>query len=122
MVKKILVVDDNLDNRTIIAHMLKLSGYQVVTASDGEQAIVATEHETPDLVLMDLSMPVLDGWSATSQIKAKAHLAHVPVIAVTGHVTHDDIERALAVGCSDYLAKPIDFETMLVKVQSLLTA
>ncbi|MFV9505014.1 MAG: response regulator [Oscillochloridaceae bacterium umkhey_bin13] len=120
--KKILVVDDNLDNRMIIAHMLKLRGYQVVMAHDGRQAVDLTERETPDLVLMDLSMPVLDGWSAAAQIKANPNLAHVPVLALTGHVTRDDIERALRAGCSDYLAKPIDFETMIAKVQSLLAA
>jgi two-component system cell cycle response regulator DivK len=121
-VKKILVVDDNLDNRTIIAQMLKLSGYHVVTASDGLQAIDLTEREAPDLVLMDLAMPGLDGWSATSRIKARPQIAHVPVIAVTGHVTRADIERALQAGCADYLPKPIDFETMLLKVRTMLAA
>lgn len=120
--KKILVVDDNLDNRMIIAQLLKLSGYQVLTAIDGFQAIDLTASEAPDLVLMDLSMPGLDGWSATSRIKELPHRAHTPVIAVTGHVTRDEIERALRAGCVDYLAKPIDFETMLLKVRTLLAA
>lgn len=119
--KKILVVDDNFDNRNIIAQMLKLSGFSVVQASDGHQAIDMTERESPDLILMDLAMPGLDGWSAASRIKAQPHLAHVPVIAVTGHVTRDDIERALRSGCADYLAKPIDFETMLLKVRTHLS-
>lgn len=118
----ILVVDDNLDNRTIIAHMLKLSGFRVVTAGDGHQAIAMSEHESPDLILMDLAMPGLDGWSAAARIKSSASLAHVPVIAVTGHVTRDDIERALRAGCDDYLVKPIDFETMLLKVRAHLAA
>ena len=122
MKKKILVVDDNLDNRTIIAQMLKYSGYRTVMASDGHQAISMTECESPDLILMDLSMPVLDGWSATARLKAMTHLAHIPILAVTGHVIRDDIERAIEAGCSDYLAKPIDFETMLLKVESLLAA
>lgn len=120
--QKILVVDDNVDNRNIIAQMLKLSGFRVVCASDGYQAIDLTEREAPDLILMDLSMPVLDGWSATARIKARPDLLHVPVIAVTGHVTRDEIERALIAGCADYLAKPIDYETMLLKVRTLLAA
>ncbi|PDW02771.1 response regulator [Candidatus Viridilinea mediisalina] len=114
--KKILVVDDNFDNRNIIAQMLRLSGFLVVVAGDGIQAIELTERETPDLILMDLSMPRLDGWSATAQIKARPELAHVPVIAVTGHATRDDIERALNAGCRDYLIKPIDMDAMLSKV------
>jgi two-component system, cell cycle response regulator DivK len=119
---KILVVDDNFDNRNIIAQMLKLSGFQVVMASNGEQAIDMTEREAPDLILMDLAMPGLDGWSAASRIKARPDLAHVPMIAVTGHVTREEIERAIQSGCADYLAKPIDFETMLLKVRSFLAA
>ncbi|NTU82884.1 MAG: response regulator [Chloroflexales bacterium] len=118
----ILVVDDNLDNRTIIAHMLKLSGFRVVMAGDGHQALELSMREAPDLIMMDLAMPGLDGWSTTAQIKSSAHLAHVPVIAVTGHVTRDDIERALRAGCDDYLVKPIDLETMLLKVRTLLAA
>lgn len=117
--KKILVVDDNFDNRNIIAQMLRLSGFLVVVAGDGIQAIEQTERETPDLILMDLSMPRLDGWSATAQIKARPELAHVPVIAVTGHATRDDIERALNVGCRDYLIKPIDMDAMLSKVHGV---
>jgi CheY-like chemotaxis protein len=120
--KTILVVDDNLDNRSIIAQMLKLSGFRVIMAADGHQAIALSEQEAPDLVLMDLAMPGLDGWSATARLKARPEFARMPVIAVTGHVTRDDIDRALKAGCADYLAKPIDYETMLLKVRSLLAA
>ncbi|GAB4435979.1 MAG: response regulator [Chloroflexi bacterium OHK40] len=120
--KKILVVDDNFDNRMIIAQMLKLSGFGVVLASDGQQAITMSEREGPDLILMDLAMPGVDGWSAAASIRARPELAHVPMIAVTGHVTRDDIERALRAGCDDYLAKPIDYETLLLKVRTLLAA
>ncbi|RRR69540.1 MAG: response regulator [Candidatus Viridilinea halotolerans] len=118
--KKILVVDDNFDNRNIIAQMLRLSGFLVVVAGDGYQAIEMTEREIPDLILMDLSMPRMDGWSATARIKERPELAHVPVIAVTGHATRDDIERALSAGCRDYLIKPIDMDAMLHKVQGAL--
>lgn len=122
MIQTILVVDDNLDNRTIIAHMLTIGGFRSVTAASGDQAISMAEREPPDLILMDLAMPGLDGWSATAQIKARSDLAHVPVIAVTGHVTQNELERALRAGCADYLAKPIDFETMLLKVRQHLAA
>jgi two-component system, cell cycle response regulator DivK len=121
-VKKILVVDDNFDNRNIIAQMLRLSGFLVVVAGDGVQALELTEREEPDLILMDLSMPRLDGWSATARLKERPELAHVPVIAVTGHATRDDIDRALSAGCRDYLIKPIDMEAMLRKVHGALVA
>jgi CheY-like chemotaxis protein len=118
----ILVVDDNFDNRTIISQMLKLSGYQVICANDGQQAIEMAAKHRPALILMDLAMPKLDGWTATSHIKAHPELFATPVIAVTGHVTQDDIDRALRAGCEDYLAKPIDYEMMLMKVRTHLAA
>jgi two-component system, cell cycle response regulator DivK len=120
--QKILVVDDNFDNRNIIAQMLRLSGFLVVVAGDGVQAIELAEREDPDLILMDLSMPRLDGWSATARIKEQPALAHVPVIAVTGHAMRDDIDRALSVGCRDYLIKPIDMETLISMVFGALAA
>ncbi len=120
--KTILVVDDNYDNRNIIAQMLKISGYKVVCATDGLHALDMAASQQPDLILMDLAMPNLDGWSATARLKATPDLSHVPVIAVTGHVTHDEIARAIAAGCEDYLAKPIDYEMMITKVRSHLTA
>lgn len=122
MKKKILVVDDNHDNRTIIAQMLTLSGYEAVVASGGMQALELAESARPDLILMDLAMPGLDGWSTTMRLKANPRLAHLPVIAVTGHVTSEDIKRALRSGCEDYLAKPIDYEQMLQKVRVYLAA
>jgi CheY-like chemotaxis protein len=120
--KTILVVDDNSDNRNIIAQMLKISGYRAVCANDGLHALDMAASETPDLILMDMAMPRLDGWGATQRLKATPDLAHVPVIAVTGHVTHDDIARAINAGCADYLAKPIDYETMIHKVRTYIAA
>jgi two-component system cell cycle response regulator DivK len=120
-VQTILVVDDTLDNRAIIGQMLRLSGYRVLLAASGEEAIKLAEQELPDLILMDLAMPGMDGWSATEQIRSRVDLAHLPVIAVTGHVMRDEIERAIRAGCQDYLAKPIDYETMLAKVRTFLT-
>lgn len=117
---RILVVDDNADNRTIIAAMLKLNGYTVECANNGQLALDAAQRQRPDLILMDMAMPVLDGWSATQQLKAQPTTAGVPVIAVTGHVTGDDIDRARQAGCDDYITKPIDYEIMLGKVHALL--
>lgn len=122
MIKTILVVDDNHDNRTIIAQMLKISGYQTICATDGLHALELAASEMPDLILMDLAMPKLDGWGATERLKADPGLSHVPVIAVTGHVTHNEISRAIRVGCADYLAKPIDYETMILKVRTYIAA
>jgi CheY-like chemotaxis protein len=120
--KTILVVDDNFDNRNIIAQMLKISGYRVVVATDGLDALDVAASEPLDLILMDLAMPRLDGWSATARLKARPELAHVPVIAVTGHVTRDELARAMEAGCEDYLAKPIDYDTMILKVRTYLAA
>jgi CheY-like chemotaxis protein len=120
--KTILVVDDNHDNRTIIAQMLRISGYHTICATDGLHALDVAATAMPDLILMDLAMPKLDGWGATERLKADPSLSHVPVIAVTGHVTHQEISRAIHVGCADYLAKPIDYETMILKVRSHLAA
>ncbi len=118
--KTILVVDDNHDNRTIIAQMLKISGYRTIIATDGLHALDIAASERPDLILMDMAMPKLDGWSATARLKASPDLAHVPIIALTGHVTHHDIARAINVGCADVLAKPIDYEAMILKVRTYL--
>jgi CheY-like chemotaxis protein len=118
--KTILVVDDNSDNRNIIAQMLQISGYRTVCATDGLHALDVAASEMPDLILMDLAMPRLDGWGATERLKASPDLSHVPVIAVTGHVTHNEIRRAISVGCADYLAKPIDYETMILKVRTYM--
>jgi CheY-like chemotaxis protein len=120
--KTILVVDDNFDNRTIIAQMLKISGYHAVCATDGLHALDMAASEMPDLILMDLSMPRLDGWSATARLKASPDLAHVPVIALSGHVTHHEIARAIDAGCADFLAKPIDYEAMIRKVRTYMAA
>jgi CheY-like chemotaxis protein len=118
--KRILVVDDNADNRSIIAQMLKLSGYDVECATNGQAALQVAATKRPDLIMMDMAMPVLDGWNTTQLLKAQPETAHVPVIAVTGHATSDDLQRAKLAGCDDYLIKPIDFEVMLHKVRMYL--
>ncbi|MBO9341268.1 MAG: response regulator [Roseiflexus sp.] len=116
----VLVADDFLENRDILCRMLQLIGYQTVSAANGEEAIQMALAHRPDIILMDLSMPVMDGWEATSRIKALDELRHVPVLAVTGHVTPQEIQRAIDAGCVDYVAKPIDFEILVGKVTALL--
>ncbi|MGQ9547166.1 MAG: response regulator [Roseiflexus sp.] len=116
----ILVADDFLENRDVLCRMLELIGYRTVSAANGEEAIRAALTHRPDIILMDLSMPIMDGWEATSRIKALDELRHIPVLAVTGHVTPHEIQRAIEVGCVDYVAKPIDFEILVGKVTAFL--
>ncbi|MCS6840413.1 MAG: response regulator [Roseiflexus sp.] len=116
----ILVADDFFENRDILCRMLELVGHQTVSASNGQEALELAQAHCPDIILMDLSMPVLDGWEATAQIKARDDLRHIPVLAVTGHVTPHEIQRAFEVGCIDYIAKPIDFERLIGKVTAIL--
>jgi CheY-like chemotaxis protein len=113
----ILVVDDNADNRYVIGRLLQLGGYQVATVTGGREALEAVARTRPALILMDLAMPDLDGWLTTAQIRRQAQYADLPIIAVTGHVTQDEIQRALSVGCTDFIAKPIEFERLIAKVR-----
>ncbi len=117
----ILVVDDNADNRFVLSQMLRLNGFQTYTAINGRDALRQLQELTFDLVLMDLAMPEMDGWTATKHMKAHPHLLHIPVLAVTGHVTADDLQRAQDVGCLDYVEKPIDYERMISKVRHYLS-
>lgn len=116
----ILVADDFFENRDILCRMLELVGHRTMSAANGQEAIDLAQAHRPDIILMDLSMPVLDGWEATARIKAHNDLHHIPVLAVTGHVTPHEIQRAIEAGCVDYVAKPIDFERLIGKVTSLL--
>jgi len=109
----ILVVDDNLDNRNIIGQMLSFSGFKVELAADAYTAIKLAKQHRPALILMDLSMPGLDGWTATEYIKRDPELARIPVVAVSGHVTRNDIERASQSGCAEFLSKPIEYEHLI---------
>lgn len=118
--KTILVVDDNFDNRYIISQMLRINGYTVLMATTGRDALAQLETQRPDLILMDMAMPEVDGWNATAQIKADPRLLNIPVVAVTGHATSDEIGRALAAGCQDYIIKPIDYEQLIAKVRTNL--
>lgn len=117
---RILVVEDNPDNMVLIYDILTSLNYTVLQAVDGEQGVVMAEAELPDLILMDLSLPRLDGWNATRQIKAKPELRHIPIIALTAHALIGDRERALDAGCDDYLSKPINFRALANKLDSHL--
>ena len=117
--KKILVVEDVEFNRDLVVQLLE-EDYEVVTATNGAQGIELAERERPDLILMDLSLPTVDGWEAARRIKAKAHLAHTPIIALTAHAMAGDEERARASGCDDYLAKPLDEDLLYAKIARLL--
>lgn len=118
--KTILVVDDNFDNRYIISQMLKLNGYSVMIATTGRDALEQLDSARPDLILMDMAMPEIDGWNATAMIRANPRIGHIPVLAVTGHATTDEIHRAIDAGCRDYITKPIDYDQLIDKVQSHL--
>ena len=120
MAAKILLVEDNEMNRDMLSRRLQRRGYEVVTAVDGETGLTMTKTEIPALVLMDMSLPGLDGWEATRQIKADPATRAIPVIALTAHAMAGDREKALAVGCDDFDIKPIDLDRLLGKIEALL--
>ena len=117
---RVLVVEDERDNRHLFYQLLTFHGCQVLTARDGREAITVAQREVPDLILMDLSLPALDGWEATRAIKGIPELAHIPVIALTAHAMVGDRERALAAGCDGYISKPIDVSSFFDQVCAYL--
>jgi CheY-like chemotaxis protein len=117
---RLLLVEDNEETRDGLSRYLRRKGYEVLTAPDGRQGLEAARAAPPDLVLMDMSLPVLDGWEATRQLKADPQTRHVPVIALTAHAMAEDREKALAVGCDEYETKPVEFARLLGKIQGLL--
>lgn len=114
--RRILVVEDNRDNMTLIVDVLQSLDYQVLEATDGEQGVTIARQEKPDVILMDLSLPKLDGWTAASIIKSEAALKHIPIIALTAHAMVGDRERAIEAGCDDYLSKPINLRELVNKL------
>ena len=116
---KILIVEDNELNRDMLSRRLERKGYQVIAASDGQEGVAKAKGEKPDLILMDMSLPVLDGWAATRQLKAAPATQSIPVIALTAHAMVGDRERALAAGCNDYEVKPVDLPRLLEKINAL---
>ena len=117
---KILLVEDNEMNWDMLSRRLKRRGYEVVVATDGRQGVEMASSEAPDLILMDMGLPILDGWQATQQIKQTSGIQSIPIIALTSHAMKGDREKALAAGCDDYDVKPIDFPRLLEKIQQLL--
>lgn len=119
---RILLVEDNEMNRDMLSRRLARKGFEVLLAIDGEQAVTMTVAELPDLVLLDMNLPLKDGWSAAREIRADARCLGIPIIALTAHAMSDDRDRALAAGCDDYETKPLDFARLLDKIALLLEA
>jgi len=117
---KILLVEDNEDNRDMLSRRLIRKGYEVSLANDGGAGVAQALSEVPDLILMDMSLPVLDGWEATRRVKENPATRAIPIIALTAHAMADDREKAIAAGCDDYDTKPIDLPRLLEKIESLL--
>ena len=119
---KILIVEDNEMNRDMLSRRLIRRGYEVVMAIDGVEGITAAKKEKPDLVLMDMSLPVVDGWEATRRLKAEPLTRAIPVIGLTAHAMAGDREKAIEAGCDDYDTKPVELPRLLQKIEALLHA
>ena len=117
---KILLVEDNEMNRDMLSRRLARNGFDVAIAVDGRQGVEMASSEKPDLILMDMSLPVMDGWEATRHVKANSDTSAIPVIALTAHAMTDDREKALAAGCDDFDSKPVDMPRLLGKIRQLL--
>jgi two-component system cell cycle response regulator DivK len=117
---KILLVEDNEMNRDMLSRRLLKKGFELVMAEDGEQAIEVARSQTPELILMDISLPGLDGWEATRRLKAMPETQAIPIIALTAHAMAGDREKCLEAGCDDYDTKPVEFPRLLGKIQGLL--
>ena len=116
----ILLVEDNELNRDMLTRRLERNKFSVICAKDGQEGIDKSKAENPDIILMDLSLPVLDGWTAAQKLKADTTTKSIPIIALTAHAMKGDREKALEAGCDDYDTKPIDFERLLNKINSLM--
>jgi len=119
---KILYVEDNDDNIYMLRSRLVRAGHTVIVATDGAQGVAMAASEQPDLVLMDLSLPVVDGWEAARRIKVSPDTSHIPIIALTAHAMAGDQEKALAAGCDDFDTKPVDLQRLLGKISTLVQA
>jgi two-component system cell cycle response regulator DivK len=117
---KILLVEDNEMNRDMLSRRLQKQGYEVVMAVDGEEGVEKAQSEAPALILMDMSLPGIDGWEATRRLKAAPQTQKIPVIALTAHAMADDRDKALAAGCDDFDTKPVELPRLLSKIQALL--
>ena len=119
---RILLVEDNEMNRDMLSRRLVRGGYEVIIAEDGARGVAIAMSDKTDLILMDMSLPVIDGWEATRQIKATPEISRIPIIALTAHAMAGDRDKALASGCDDYDTKPIELQRLLRKMETLLTA
>ena len=117
---KILIVEDNEVNRKMLSRRLRRRGYEVIFSEDGKEGVAKARSDLPDLILMDMDLPVLDGWSATRKIKSSPETRSIPVIAFTAHAMAGDREKALEAGCDDYDTKPVEFSRLLGKIETLL--
>lgn len=117
---KILLVEDNEMNRDMLSRRLGRKGYDVLIAMDGEEGVKMAQEELPDLILMDMSLPVVDGWEATRRIKAMPELRRIPIIGLSAHAMAGDREKAMAAGCDDYDTKPVDFPRLQDKIEDAL--
>jgi CheY-like chemotaxis protein len=119
-VAKILLVEDNEMNRDMLSRRLQRKGYAVILAEDGGQGVALAQKETPDVILLDMSLPVIDGWQAARELKGDATTRAIPIIALTAHAMSGDRERALEAGCDDYDTKPVELPRLLGKIEALL--
>ena len=117
---KVLVVEDNEMNRDMLSRRLQRRGYEVVISVDGEDGILKARSDSPDIILMDMDLPVLDGWAATQLLKSSPETESIPVIALTAHAMAGDREKALGAGCDDYDTKPVEFSRLIGKIEKLL--
>ncbi len=115
-----LVADDNGDTRRVVRWMLEQRGYAVIEAADGQQAVAAAVSQRPDLILMDMSLPVVDGWQATRRLKAAPETRSIPIIALTAHAMATDRDKAVEAGCDDYDTKPVELPRLLEKIEAFL--
>ena len=118
--RKILLVEDNEMNRDMLSRRLVRKGYEVLVAVDGAEGVQMSRTESPELILMDMNLPVIDGWEATRRIKQDSSTAHIPVIALTAHAMSGEKERVFSAGCDEYETKPVDFPRLLAKMNELL--
>ena len=116
----ILLVEDNEMNRDMLSRRLKRKGYEVIMAVDGAEGVSKAESELPDIILMDMSLPILDGWEATRRLKSNERTKDIPIIAQTAHAMAGDREKCLEAGCDDYATKPVELRVLLEKIESLL--
>jgi two-component system cell cycle response regulator DivK len=117
---RVLLVEDNEMNRDMLSRRLQRKGYEVIIAVDGKLGIAMAQSEAPELILMDMSLPVIDGWEAARTLKAAAETRHIPIIALTAHAMSTDREKAIEAGCDDYDTKPIELPRLLEKMEALM--